>query len=55
MDHYDPVELLEKRIEQLEKGKEFARAEEKIIADAVMVSKSITLLEQTDTFNKYIR
>ena len=55
MNTYDPAEPLDQLIEQLEKGVEFARAKGKIISDTIMVSKVITLLAQTEIFNKDIR
>ena len=55
MGRYDPTEPLARLIEQLEKGREFARAEGQTISDAMMMSKGITLLAQTGIFNYDIR
>ena len=55
MGPYEPSEPLYQMIEQFNNGKEFARAGGQTIADAIMVSKGITLLSQTTTFNKDIR
>ena len=52
---YYPVEPLTRHIDQLEKGRKFARAGGQTIIDAMMVSKGITLLAQTDAFNEDIR
>ena len=43
---YNPAEPLARLIEQLEKGREFARSGGQTIYDAMMISKGITLLEQ---------
>ena len=43
---YNPEEPLSQLIEQLENRKEFARAGDQKISDAIMVSKGITLLAQ---------
>ena len=51
MGPYDPVEPPAQLIEHLEKGIEFARAGGQTISDAMMISKGITLLEQTGIFN----
>ena len=50
MGPYDPVEPLSRLIEQLEKGRELARAGEKTISDSITVFNGITLLEQTVVF-----
>ena len=47
MGPYDPAEPLAQLIEQLDKGREFARAGGQTISDAMMMSKVITLLAQT--------
>ena len=54
MEPYDPAGTIACLIKQLEKGREFARAEGQTIYDAIMVSKGITLLAHTATFSKYI-
>ena len=51
----DPVEPFYRLIKKLEKGREFEQAGGKMVSNAIMVSKGITLLLQTDMFNKYIR
>ena len=55
MGPYDPIEPLARIIEQLEKGREFSRSGGQTIYDAMMMSKGITLLEQTIIFNDDIR
>ena len=55
MGPYDPTEALSRLIEQLERGREFARAEGQQISDAMIMSKGITLLAQTGIFNDDIR
>ena len=55
MGPYDPAEPLTRLIDQLKKGSEFARAVGQKIANVIMVSKGIALLEQTDKFNEDIR
>ena len=55
MDPYDPAEPLALFIEQVERGREFARAGGQTISEVIMVSKGITPLAQTYMFNKYIR
>ena len=55
MGMYDPTEPLSWLIEQLEKGKEFAISVGQTITNAMIVSKGITLLAQTVTFNEYNR
>ena len=55
MGPYDPVEPLARLIKHFENGKEFGHAGGQTIANAMMVSKGITLLSQTSTLNKYIR
>ena len=55
MGTYDPTEPLDLLIEQLEKEREFVRAGGQMIADAIMVSKGITLLDQTAMINEDIR
>ena len=47
MGPYDPTEPLARLIEQLEKGREFAREGGRAISNAMMMSKVITLLVQT--------
>ena len=54
MDPYNPAEPLARLIDQLEKGWQFVIAGWKIIANKMMVSKGITFLEKTDTFNEEI-
>ena len=54
MGPYDPTEPLARLIDQLEMGRDFSRAGGQTIVDAMMVSKGITLLTQTDTLNKAI-
>ena len=49
MGTYDSVEPFDCLINQLKKGREFARAGKKMIADAMMVPNGISLLEQTAT------
>ena len=51
MGPYDHVEPLAQFIEQLEKGREFEKTGGQKIYDTMMVSKGITLLEQTSIFN----
>ena len=51
---YDSAEPLARLIHQLEKGGEFLHTGGQKISDTMMVSKGITLLAQTDTFNKDI-
>ena len=46
MGPYDPAEPLAQLIDQLEKGREFARSGGQKISDAMMTSKVITLLAQ---------
>ena len=41
---YDPTEPLDRMIEQLEKGREFAQVVGQKISDAMMTNKGITLL-----------
>ena len=48
---YDPAEPLSCLINKFYNGGEFAHAGGKTISDAMMVSKGITLLAQTATFN----
>ena len=55
MGPYDPADPLAHLIENLEKVREFAHAVGQTIADNTMVSKGITLLEQTDTYNEDIK
>ena len=54
MGPYNPAESLDRLIEHLEKGRQFAHAGGKTIAEAMMVSKGITFMEQTVTFNHKI-
>ena len=55
MRSYDPAVPLSQLIEKLEKGGEFAHAGGQTIANATMVLKGITLLDQTEMFNEDIR
>ena len=55
MENCNLAELLACLISQLEQGREVERSEGQMIADAMMVSKGITLLLKTATFNGYIR
>ena len=55
MGPYDHVEPLDRLIEELEKGREFARSVGQKISDAMMVSKGITLLAHTAMFSEDIR
>ena len=55
MGPYDPTESLARLIKQLEKGIEFLCAGGQTISGTMVVSKDITILAQTFTFNKYIR
>ena len=48
---YKPAEPPSRLIEHLEKDREFARAGGQKISDATMMSRGITLLEQTGIFN----
>ena len=48
---YDPAEPLARLIENLEKDREFAKAVGQKIFDAMMMSRGIILLEQTEIFN----
>ena len=52
---YNSTELLDRLIDQLEKGQDFARSGGWVISDAIYVSKGNNLLSQTSTFNEYIR
>ena len=52
---YETSGPLTRIIEQLKKGREFSRAGGQMIAYVMMVSKGITLLAQTETFNDDIR
>ena len=52
---YNPVENVARLIEQLLKGQDFARPKGEPIADAMMVSKDITLLSETTIFNDDIQ
>ena len=54
MGPYDPAEPLTRLIDQLEKLWEFAISEGNTIADEMIVSKGITILAQTTTFNEEI-
>ena len=51
MTPYERTEPLSRLIEQLEKRREFERAECKTISDSIMMSKVITLLEKMGIFN----
>ena len=55
MGPYDPAEPLSRLTKKLKKGRGFTRAGGKNIANAMMVSKGITLLEHMEIFNDYIR
>ena len=55
MGPYNPAEPLARLIEQLERGREFKRAEGQKISDAMMMSKGITFLGQTGIFNNDIQ
>ena len=55
MGTYNPTEPLARLIEQLEKGREFARAVCQTISDVMMMSKGITLLSQTGVLKDGIR
>ena len=55
MGTYDPAEPLALLIKKLERGREFACAGGKTIADAMMVLKGITLLAHMAMFNEDIR
>ena len=55
MGPYDHAEPLAQWIKKLEKGRELARAGGQTIADAMMVSKGITLLAHMTMFNEDIR
>ena len=55
MGPYDPVEPQAWLIEKLEKRRKLVHAGVYTIADVMMVSKGITLLAQTSTFNKDIQ
>ena len=55
MGPYDPAEPLAQLIEKLEKCREFIIVGGHTISDAMMMSKLITLLEQTGIFNYDIR
>ena len=50
METYDPTEPIALIIKQLEKSREFARADWQTISDTMMVSRGITILVQTATF-----
>ena len=52
MGPYNPSEPVSRIIDQLEKGREFAREEGQTISDAMMIYKGITILAQTATSNK---
>ena len=54
MGPYNPTEPLSRLIQQLKKGREFARSGGQVIAHTMMVPKGITLLAQTEMFNKEI-
>ena len=55
MGPYGTAETLTRLIVQLKKGREYEIAGGQKISDAMMVSKGITLLSQTATFNKDTR
>ena len=55
MGTYDPAEPLARLIDQLEKGREFAKAGGQMVAETMMVSKGITLLAHMEIFNNNIR
>ena len=54
MDPYELAEPLARLIKKLEWGREFSHAAGHTIVNKMMVSKGITLLAQTATFNKDI-
>ena len=51
MGQYDPIEALACLIYQLKKGQKLAGAGGQTIADCMMVSKGITVLEKTKMFS----
>ena len=51
---YYTAETLARLIKQLEKGQDFSKLGGQTIANLVMLSKGITLLAQTSTFNEDI-
>ena len=55
MGPYKPAKPLAYLIGNLDKGLEFARDRGKTISDTIVVSKGITLLTQTATFNDDIQ
>ena len=55
MGSYGPAEPISHLIDQIKKGRKFERVGGQMISDAMMVSKGITLLAQTETFNDNIR
>ena len=55
MGPYDPVEPLASLTNQLKKGREFAIEGSQTIANTMVVSKGITLLEKKYTLNGNIR
>ena len=55
MGTYGTAETLTRLIKKLKKGREYEISGGQTIADAMMVSKGITLLSQTTTFNKNTR
>ena len=55
MGPYDPAEPLDQLIEQLKKGREFAREGDQKISNAMMMSKGITILAHAGVFNNNIR
>ena len=48
---YDPAEPLDRLIKKLEKGRQFAQAGGKTIADTMMVYKWINILAHTSMLN----
>ena len=52
---YNPAEPLDLRIEQLQKGVEFAISEVQTIYEAMVISKGITILTKMGIFNDDIR
>ena len=55
MGPYNPAEPLAQPIEKLKKGREFAQSGVQTISDAMIVSKGVTILEQTVFFKKDIQ
>ena len=55
MGTYDHAELLARLTDHLKRGREFSRVGRQTISNAMMASKGITLLAETETFNEDIR